>query len=89
MYIIKALGPEINLNSNSTVSNASLVRIINSNTTTTTTVVHIGNGNNSNTEYANLTVIANAHPTILQKGTTDIIWATANGVLAVPIAFKN
>ena len=80
MMIIKPLGVEIALTSNTTVANSTLVRVIN---TGVSGVLTFANGG---TTYANLTV-SNAQYVVVQKAPTDTLQGT--NMIGVPVAYKN
>ena len=77
--ILKPLGAEISVGSANTVSNATLVRVIN---TGAAAVLHF---KTNGTEYANLTV-TNTQYVVVQKAATDTL--TGANMLATPVAYK-
>lgn len=78
--IIKPLGAEVSIATANSVSDATLVRVLN---TGAAAVLHIAA--NSGTEYANLTV-SNTESVIVVKNTTDTL--TGANMLAVPVAYR-
>lgn len=73
--IIKVLGPEIAIDTANTVSDASLVRVINTGATATLNVGSVGN-----------VTVSNVESIIVEKLPTDTL-AGAN-MIATPIAYK-
>lgn len=73
--IIKVLGPEISIASANTVSNATLIRVINTGATATLNVGSVGNVSITNTESV-----------IVQKAATDTV--TGANMKAAPIAYR-
>jgi hypothetical protein len=78
--IIRLIGPEISVATANAVSNATLVRVINTGASATMNVAY-SNG----TVYANLTV-TNTESVILQKSATDTIIGA--NMKAAPIAYR-
>jgi hypothetical protein len=73
--IFKVLGPEVSIGTANTVSNSTLVRVVNIDATA---VLNIGN-------YANVTV-TNTESVIIEKSSTDTL--TGANMLAAPIAYR-
>lgn len=81
MMILKVLGPEININTTANdISNAVLVRIINTGAAAVANIAH-ANG----TVYANVTV-SNTQYVTIEKNATDLIKGA--NMLAAPIAYR-
>ena len=81
MIIIKPQGLQVVLTSANTVSNGSLVYIVN------TGAAGVANIQYSNgVVYANVT-ITNTYPALIQKSMTDLIVGTSS-MFAVPVAYK-
>ncbi len=78
--IIRLIGPEISVATANAVSNATLVRVINTGASATMNVAY-SNG----IVYANLTV-TNTESVILQKSATDTIIGA--NMKAAPIAYR-
>jgi hypothetical protein len=81
MMIIKPLGAQIALSSQNSVSNSTLVYIVNT-----------GAAGVANVEYANAVVYANVtvtntYPVIIQKSASDLLVGTST-MFAVPVAYK-
>ncbi|MFI5260749.1 MAG: hypothetical protein ACHQU0_03075 [Candidatus Paceibacteria bacterium] len=81
MIVLKVLGPEANLASNTTVSNNVLIRVLNPGAAA---VLHIGNA--ANTEYANVTVANTEQGVVIVKLPTDTL--QGNGMFGVPVAYR-
>jgi len=81
MIIIKPQGAQVALSSANTVSNSSLVYIVN---TGAAGVANIQYANS--VVYANVTV-TNTYPTLIQKSMTDLVVGTSS-MFAVPVAYK-
>jgi hypothetical protein len=81
MIIVKPQGAQVVLTSANTVSNGSLVYIVNIGAAAVANVQY-ANG----TVYANVTV-ANAFPTLIQKSSTDLLIGTST-MFAVAVAYK-
>ena len=81
MIIVKPQGAQLALTSANSVSNATLVYIVNTGAAGVANVAY-ANG----TVYANVTV-TNTFPTILQKANTDLITGTSS-MFAVQVAYK-
>lgn len=73
--IIKVLGPEISIASANTVSNATLIRVINTGATATLNVGSVGNVSVTNTESI-----------IVEKPATTTV--TGANMRATPIAYR-
>ena len=81
MIIVKPQGAQVALSSANTVSNNSLVYIVNTGAAGVANVQY-ANG----VVYANVTV-TNTFPTVIQKSTTDLLIGTST-MFAVPVAYK-
>jgi hypothetical protein len=81
MIIVKPQGAQVALGTANSVSNATLIYIVN---TSTAGVANVAYANG--TVYANVTV-TNTYPTILQKTNTDLVTGTST-MFAVPVAYK-
>jgi hypothetical protein len=81
MNVIKVLGAEVSIATANSVSNATLVRVIN---TGASAVLNIAYANT--TVYANVTV-ANTETVAIQKSSTDLL--TGANMRGAPIAFGN
>ena len=79
--IIKPQGPQVAISTANSMSNASLVYIVNIGAAATCNLTY------ANAEvYANVTV-TNTYPTIIQKAATDLVAGTSS-MYAVPVAYK-
>jgi len=81
MIIVKPQGAQVALTSANSVSNGSLIYIVN-----------IGAAGVANVQYANGVVYANVtvtntYPSLLQKSMTDLVIGTST-MFAVPVAYK-
>lgn len=81
MIIIKPQAPQVALGTANTVSNGSLIYIVN---TGAAGVANIQYANG--VVYANVTV-TNTYPTLIQKSITDLVVGTS-AMFAVPVAYK-
>jgi hypothetical protein len=79
--IIKPQGAQVVLTAANTVSNSTLIYIVN---TGAAGVANVQYANGS--VYANVT-IANTFPTLIQKSATDLLIGTST-MYAVPVAYK-
>lgn len=73
--IIKVLGPEVSIAANTTVSNATLIRVINTGALAVCNIGTTGNVSISNTQYV-----------VIEKAATDNVKGA--NMLAVPVAYK-
>jgi len=81
MIIVKPQGAQVAISTANTVSNGSLIYIVN------TGAAGVANVQYSNgVVYANVT-ITNTYPTLLQKSATDLVVGTAS-MYAVSVAYK-
>lgn len=74
---------EVALTSANTVSNATLIRVVN-----TGSVTFLLNFANTTTVYANITLLANS-VTFVQKGSTDTVNSSNSSVRAASIAYRD
>ena len=81
MIIVKPQASQVALTSANSVSNGSLIYIVN---TGAAGVVNVQYANG--VVYANVTV-TNTYPTLLQKSMTDLVIGTST-MFAVPVAYK-
>jgi hypothetical protein len=81
MIIVKPQGAQVALTAANTVSNGSLIYIVNTGAAGVANVQY-ANG----VVYANVTV-TNTYPTLLQKSMTDLVIGTST-MFAVPVAYK-
>lgn len=84
----KLVGTEVAITTNTQVSNATLIRVLN---TGATGVINVYSANSANlaqisTLYGNVT-IANTHDVVIAKISTDFVQGPS-GLLVVPIAWR-